>query len=172
VQFVILGMLWGGPLSLYAVRQRFASVVSLFYSASFGSIQRALRILVDDGFASVADDPASARGARLYTVTDAGREAFRSWMRAPLTGSDLEQTMLAKVFFLGRLDDPAERAAVLAVIRGRIDAEAARLTALGDALPAALADDPLARPQLATLDYGRRSLALARTWITELEQAP
>ncbi len=56
MQQVILGLLiLHGPLSLYAVQRQFQQGVSLFYSASFGSIQRALKQLAEQGLATVAD---------------------------------------------------------------------------------------------------------------------
>ena len=122
---MILGLLLSGPLSLYDVRKRFAAGISHFYSASSGSIERALRRLVSEGTATVAAEAGSARGRRLYRITDAGRAAWREWMHAPTPpGSDAETTALAKVFLLGRLDDPHEQAQVLSGIRA--EAEASR----------------------------------------------
>lgn len=173
MQFVILGMLLGGPLSLYDVQRHFERVVSLFYSASAGSIQRALRQLVAEGRAVVDDAAAgreTGRGRKPYRITPAGRDAWREWMLAPLSGSELETAMLARVFFLGRLDAPEDRLHVVDGIRARLRAEEERLGALA-AAASAPSDDPVLRSQLATLDYGRRSLALALAWATELAEA-
>lgn len=169
MQFVILGMLLGEPLSLYDLRQRFARVVSLFYSASFGSIQRALRSLVEAGHVTLEAEPGSARGKKLYRVTVEGRTTWRTLMLAPLSGSDLEKTMLAKIFFLGRLDAAADRARVLAAVRERVEGDLARLRALAG--PGAPVADPVAGYQFATLDYGLRTLEVARDWVDELAAA-
>ncbi|MBS3180402.1 MULTISPECIES: PadR family transcriptional regulator [unclassified Pseudoclavibacter] len=169
MRFVILGLLLGGPLSLYEVQRRFASVISLFYSASSGSIQRALRTLTEDGFVTVAEDTDSPRYRKLHHVTTEGRAAWRSWMLEPITGSDLEQAMLARVFFLGHLPESGERMLVLATIRTRADAELERLDAIAATRPDAA---ELARVQMfpfATLDYGVRSTRLALEWLRELE---
>jgi DNA-binding PadR family transcriptional regulator len=171
VQNVILGLLLGGPLSLYDVRQRFERVVSLFYSASLGSIQRALGLLVERGLITVDVDAASPRGRKVHRITAAGTAAWRAWMLEPPTGSELEKTMLAKAFFLGRLDDPADRRAVVAALRARVDADHERLRELAASSPADDGSDPVLASQLATLDYGLRSVALARTWLHDLERA-
>lgn len=175
MQFVILGMLLGGPLSLYDIQRHFERVVSLFYSASAGSIQRALRQLLAEGHVLVDEPAASGRGRKPYRITPAGREAWRRWMLEPLSGSELETAMLARVFFLGRLDAPEDRVRVIEGIRARVDAEHERLQALAAAVPGPSApgreDDPVLRAQLATLEYGKRSLALARTWASELAEA-
>ncbi|MFF2485306.1 PadR family transcriptional regulator [Microbacterium sp. NPDC058062] len=178
MQFVILGLLLSGPLSLYDVQKRFAAGISLFYSASSGSIQRALQHLVDDGSVTVAEADGSRRGRKVHRITDEGRERWRAWMRAPLPGgTDAETTVLAKVYLLGLLEAPGDRADVVRGIREHVDASRAALEALAteaDAKAAGL-DDASRRIfafQRATLEYGLRSHALTREWIDDVgEQA-
>lgn len=177
MRYMILGLLLGGPLSLYDVQQRFAAGLGHFYSASSGSIERALRALADDALATVADDAASPRRRKLYRITDAGVAAWRDWMHAPLMrGADAETTALAKVFLLGRLDDAAQRRAVLATIRAEAEEGRAglrRTAAELDAFGAGLASSArgLFDPQRATLDYGIRTHDLLIAWLGELEAA-
>lgn len=81
--------------------------------------------------------------------------------------------MLAKVYLLGRLPE-TERAACLAEIRSRLDADASALTALAADLDAAEVPDAARenhRFERATLDYGLRSHALAVQWLDDLEQS-
>jgi DNA-binding PadR family transcriptional regulator len=171
MQQVILGLLiLHGPLSLYAVQRQFQQGVSLFYSASFGSIQRALKQLAEQGLATVSD-AADARGSKPYTVTDPGRRAWREWMLSPVTGGDVETTALARTFFVGLLDERSERRQVVGAIRARVESDLAELEAVArgvDAaeIPAEFAD--VFAFQRATLDYGIRSNLLALTWCDEL----
>lgn len=127
VQFLILGILLDGPLSLYNVHKRFTGGISLFHAASFGSIQRALRQLDAQGWVTATNAADSPRRKKLYAITDPGREAWRDWMRAPITASDTEPTMLAKVYLLGQLP-VAERGGCLAAIRARVTEDADTLT--------------------------------------------
>jgi DNA-binding PadR family transcriptional regulator len=174
VPFVILGLLLGGPLSLYDLRKRFSAGISLFYSSSFGGLQRALGHLIDSGGVTVEVDPGNTRGRKLYRVTDAGRSQWHEWMLEPLPrGADTETLLLAKVFLLGRLEASADRALALARVREAAEASLSELRALAadvDAqttgLPSELAD--IAAYQRATLDYGLRSAQLALEWIDEL----
>lgn len=172
---VILGLLLSGPLSLYDVQKRFAAGLSHFYSASSGSIERALRQIVAAGDATIEAEPGSARGRKLYRITEAGRGTWHAWMHAPTpTGADAETTALAKVFLLGRLDDPSDQRAVLAAIRSEAEASHARLQTLGEQVDSDAADmDASTRrifgPQRATLDYGLRAHAVLLEWLRELE---
>lgn len=176
MQHVILGLLLAGPLSLYDVQKRFAAGLSHFYSASSGSIERALRRLVDTGEATIDDEPGHPRRRRLYRITAAGRTAWREWMHAPTPhGADAETTALAKVFLLGRLDDPREQGDVLAGIRAEAESSRRRLHDLARDLDTQAADlDPrtlrLFEPQRATLEYGLRAHDTLIGWIRDLEE--
>lgn len=173
MRFVILGLLLAGPLSLYDLHKRFSAGVSLFYSASFGSLQRALRHLIDDGSVTVSGAAVGARERKLHTVTDVGRVKWRAWMRSPLDDSDPETTMLAKVFLLARLPEAEDRQTALHGIRIRAATDLAALRTLAAEADARRPEiHPSGRAefaaQRATLDYGIRSHELALTWVEEL----
>lgn len=171
MHYVILGLLiLHGPLSPYAVQRAFTQEVSLFCSASFGGIQRALRQLAERGLVVVAANPAGVRGSKPYEITDAGIVEWRAWMGTPIEGSDVETTALSKTFFLGLLE-PLDREIALETIRTRIADDLAGLHAAARSLDAAdvppHAADVFAY-QRATLDYGIRAHELAREWFDTL----
>ena len=171
MQFVILGLLMLAPMSLYDLHKQFTAGPSLFYSASFGSIQRALRQLADQGLVTVTDAVDSARGRKLHEVTPAGVEAWRAWMREPIGGANAETAMLAKVFLLGLLPAGAERDEALAVLRASAAAALAELLGVARSLDATPIPDEygeIFRFQRATLDYGLRSHELALAWLGDL----
>lgn len=174
MQYVILGLLLGGPLSLYDLQKRFAASISLFYSASSGSIQRALRQLVADGAVTVADADTGRRGRKVYRIEDSGRARWREWMLATIpAGTDAETTILAKIFLLGRLDEVADRAAVVDGIRRHVAEARQTLEALAadvDARAAGLSEEDrrLFAYQRATLEYGLRAHALLADWAEEV----
>ncbi len=163
---VILGLLLLRPMSFYDLIRAFEAGVSLFYSASSGSIKRALDLLLTRGHVEVEALQQSARGRKVYRVTDGGQSAFRAWMLSELTESDAETASLSRLFFLGLLD-ASERGAVLAHIESRIAGELARLEALKvtvdrSEVPPELAD--VATYQKATLAYGIESHRFALDW--------
>ena len=118
MQLLILGLLLDGPRSLYDLHKRFLGSVSLFYAASYGSIQRTLHTLIDEGLVDVADAVGDPRGRKLHTITAAGHDAWREGMLAPVVGADAERVMLTRVHLLGHLA-PDERATCLALLRER-----------------------------------------------------
>ena len=171
MQFVILGLLMMRPMSLYGLHAQFSAGPSLFYSASFGSIHRALRQLVTQGLVTVDDAPDSARGRKRHPPTPAGVDAWRQWMHEPIGGSNAETAMLAKVYLLGLLDDGDERRRAVAVLKASVNEELSALRAVAADLDATEIPEEYAgvfRYQRATLDYGLRSHELALAWLDDL----
>lgn len=86
MRFLILGTLLDGPLPLYDMRKQSAAGITLFYTASFGSIQRALgRLPAADRRACVRrgaarEDRGGCRSARLV---GSGTRCYRVLGRRP-----------------------------------------------------------------------------------------
>jgi DNA-binding PadR family transcriptional regulator len=170
MQYVILGLLLQGPLSLYDLHKHFTASVSLFYSASYGSLKRALSVLVDAGHVQTTEAPVGARRRTLHTITPAGREAWRTWMHEPVTASLVDTVVLAKVFFLDGLQQ-SERGAVVATLLERVDRDLERLRAVESTLSTEPVPEDLRdtyRYRGATLDFGIRSYELMQRWLVEV----
>ncbi|MFI6506409.1 helix-turn-helix transcriptional regulator [Streptosporangium sp. NPDC050855] len=163
---VILGLLLIAPQTFYDLIKGFEAGIALFYSASSGSIKRALDTLLTRGLIEVASVEAGGRGRKVYRLTDAGRREFHAWMTGDLTGPDLETAALSRLYFLGLLE-PAERVPALRRVTARIEADLATLSTLDEHL--GIPDMPeehrdLATHQRATLDYGIASHRFALDW--------
>lgn len=166
--YVILGLLLLRSMSRYDLVKAFESGVSLFYSASSGSIKRALDGLVQRGLVEVESTEEGGRGRKTYAVTEAGRATFLDWMRSDITG-DLETGALARLYFLGLLD-AADRAPVLERAQARIEQDLRVLEDLQERVSAAEVPDgfeDVAHFQRATLDYGLMSHRASRDWFGE-----
>lgn len=101
--YVILGLLLIYRMSLYDLIRAFEAGPSLFYSASAGSIKRAIDSLLRDGRIEVDNVEAGGRGRKTYRITASGEEYFREWMLSEICGSDAESAALARLYFLGLL---------------------------------------------------------------------
>jgi DNA-binding PadR family transcriptional regulator len=166
---VILGLLLITPQSFYDLIKGFEAGVALFYSASSGSIKRALDTLLERGFIQVASVEAGGRGRKVYRVTDAGRAEFRAWMTGEPAGPDLETAALSRLYFLGLLD-PAERVPVLRRVTARIETELAAFSALDthlDTLDIPEEHRDVAAHQRATLDYGIAAHRFMLDWFRD-----
>nr|WP_240898277.1 PadR family transcriptional regulator [Agromyces luteolus] len=162
-----------GPQTLYSLNTQFQRGPSLFYRASFGSLQSALRGLVASGYVTVREATESGRNKKIHTITDDGVAAFHDWIRSPLAGGDLEVAALSRLFLLGLVDDADERRDILDHIVAEVARELARLEEFAvaldeqaDAVPEEYRD--VFRYQRATLDYGLMAHRAGLAWFREL----
>lgn len=173
--YVILGLLQLRQMSLYDLSKAFEQGISLFYSASTGSLKRALDQLLASGDVEVVSAETGGRGRKVYGVTTSGAEKFQAWIRGDVAGKsrDAESVMLARLHFLG-LVDPADRGAILdsieAQARGALEAlESLKREVDGTAVPPEFAD--VALFQKATLDFGLSSHRHIVDWIAKLPRS-
>jgi DNA-binding PadR family transcriptional regulator len=170
---VILGLLLLAPQTLYSLNKQFEQGISLFYRASYGSLQSALKSLLGKGFVTFAEGIEGGRNKKTYSITDAGRHAFDEWMHTPVGGGDLEVAALSKLFFLGLVVDDAARLAVLDDLVAATAREKARLEGFAAQLDAFEVPDEYARVftyQRATLDYGLMAHRAALDWFEALAE--
>jgi len=168
---VILGLLLLAPQTLYSLNQQFRHGISLFYRASYGSLQSALRTLAAKEYVTFAETVEGGRNKKVYSITDAGAEAFHAWMRAPIEGSDIEVAALSKLYFLGLVDQPEERRAVLDDVIAAIERDRAQLASLDAALDEMDVPEQYRRVfhyQRKALAYGLMSTDAAEGWFRAL----
>mgnify|MGYP000981527129 CR=1 FL=1 len=169
---VILGLLvMFGPQTIYRLNKFFEAGISLFYAASLGALRQSLTRLLADGWVSVEDEPDGKRLKRVYTVTESGAEAFRTWMIGPITERRLETVALSKLYLLGALPDVADRIAALESVVDRARADEAVLQSVAPTIQHADVPEEfreIARYQLHTLEYGLRSHEVGRAFFEQL----
>ncbi|GAA1522859.1 DNA-binding PadR family transcriptional regulator [Agromyces terreus] len=170
---VILGLLLIGPQTLYSLNKQFEQGISLFYRASYGSLQSALKSLLAKGYVSFVESIDGGRNKKTYTITDAGSAAFDAWMRAPVAGGDLEVAALSKLYHLGLVDDDDVRQAVLDDLVAAITHERNALEGIADQIDSLEVPpeyDRLFRYRRATLDYGIVSHRAGLDWFLALAE--
>lgn len=171
---VILGLLLLlGPQTLYSLNRQFEQGPSLFYRASFGSLQSALRGLLASAHVRMHEVTESGRLKKVYEITDAGEAAFHTWIRSPLAGGNIEVAALSRLFLLGLVEDGETRRAVLDNIISELERELAGLEEFATVLDAQAATIPdeyrdVFRYQRATLDYGLMAHRAALAWFGDL----
>jgi PadR family transcriptional regulator, regulatory protein AphA len=109
VEYVILAGLVRGPRSGYDLTQWMRSETSHYFAVGHNRIYPALSELERDGLV-VHEVVPSDRGPerKVYSITDAGREALLSWVDSPVVERQVRDEQLVKVLCYGFL--PTERA--------------------------------------------------------------
>jgi PadR family transcriptional regulator, regulatory protein AphA len=84
----------------YELKQFFDSSVQHFWNAELSQIYPTLKALEEAGLVEKEIEVQENRPNRkVYELTDAGRDEFASWARAPQPPADLRDPFLIKVFF-------------------------------------------------------------------------
>ena len=100
---VILGLLCHEDLTGYEIKNRIDTGLSLFWSASFGSIYPTLKELVRTGMA-VSDTKKQERKKITYSITKQGRQYLKNWLQKPVAKDELHYETLLKLFFADAAD--------------------------------------------------------------------
>lgn len=168
MEYVILGLLLLRSQTLYELNGAFKRGVSLFYSASYGSLQTTLKKLLAKGLIDFAEEIGNGRRKKVYAVLPEGREAFFAWMSAETPENKLEVTVLSKVYFLGLVEGTEGKCAILTEIASRIDRELEQLESVDrglDHVRVQAEHMDIFHYHLHTLQYGIGSHRFAREWV-------
>ena len=88
--FALLGLLLEKPKSGYDLRKFFATTAMGSFSDSPGAIYPALSRLERQGLArAIVETSTGLRKRRVFKVTAKGMDAFKGWLRRPVTQDDL-----------------------------------------------------------------------------------
>jgi DNA-binding PadR family transcriptional regulator len=88
--FALLGLINQQPMSGYDLRKIFASSAMGSFSDSPGAIYPALRRLEERGMVrGKADESASGRNRRVFSMTPEGKAAFKAWLKQSVTSDDV-----------------------------------------------------------------------------------
>lgn len=106
---LILGLLILKSRTIYEIKEKIKSGLNLMYSNSMGSIQAAIKKLLEKGFIECIECVESGKFKKQYSITEAGREYFEDWINTPMRASQNKNADLSKLYFMG-LSDPKTRA--------------------------------------------------------------
>ncbi|HTD97369.1 MAG TPA: PadR family transcriptional regulator [Edaphobacter sp.] len=163
----LLGLLSLGPMSGYDVRQLIPRSIGHFWSESYGQIYPGLKRLAAAGLVEKKTERQKGRPDRhLYSLTDAGREQLRQWLRLPVENEVPRSELLLKLFFGGHVAASVSREHVTAYMQ--VHEDALKLyAAMAKALRKDEANDPQLPYWLMTLNFGRHRSAAMVKWCSE-----
>jgi DNA-binding PadR family transcriptional regulator len=171
MEHVVLGLLMMQSLTLYGLNQAFKQGVSLFYSASYGSLQAAVKNLLGKGWIVFEEQVEQGRNKKVYSITEPGRQAFYEWMREEIPANKLEVTALSKVFFLGLMGSGEQKRQIVREILNKVEIVQNELSEMHREIGQYEIPDPyreIFKYQMKTLDYGLQAHAFGREWFQAL----
>jgi DNA-binding PadR family transcriptional regulator len=117
------------------------------------------------GWVTATTEPGRTRTRRVYRITDAGRDALRTWARGPAPYADIRDQAHIRLLAGDMLDD-ADIIASVTAMRPQLDAIDALLA---ESEQRATSLPHRERHLLLAQSLGRRLVAAYRAWIDEVE---
>lgn len=171
LRFALLGLLARESLTGYDLTKRFDTTIGFFWSAKHSQIYPELANLTKEGlvtFEVVAQT--SKPNKKVYTITDAGREALIEWVAEPREKRTVKDPLMMRIWALGvvppeqalpqlreALEEYEQRAAILEEMEREAQQNDAFALAPGN---------PWVGPGLA-LRFGQTSARCYRDWLKE-----
>jgi len=101
---LILGLLLLKKLTVYEIRALIQLNFQPMCSDSLGSIQAAIKKLLDADMVTFSEYVEKSVNKKRYSITDKGRKAFMAWLHVPPNISGAKNMELGKLLFMGMLD--------------------------------------------------------------------
>lgn len=107
---MILGLLLLESRTIYQLRERISKGMNLMYSSSMGSIQAAVKKLLNYGYISYKESVENGKYKKIYSITDSGKHCFFEWINRPIEMQTIKSPELVKVYFMGFSDKASRKA--------------------------------------------------------------
>lgn len=170
MEHVILGLLMLRQRSIYEIKKILEETISLFYSASFGSINSAIEKLVAKQAVTVQEQVEGGRFKKIYSITPIGQTLFEQWLASAIPQEKVKDPALTRLFFMGFLA-PSEQIRLLREHLGSVQMLHAQLNSLlreREQINVAAEQQALADFQWLTLEYGVAYYGFNINWYQQL----
>lgn len=101
---IILGLLLMCNRTIYQLRERINKGINLMYSSSMGSIQAAVKKLLNCGYINYEEIIDNGKYKKVYCITESGKQHFFEWINTPIEEQSPKSPELAKIYFMGCSD--------------------------------------------------------------------
>lgn len=109
---IILGLLLLSNRTIYQLRERIDKGLNLMYSSSIGSIQAAIKKLLNCGYIDYEETVENGKYKKVYRITESGKRYFFEWVNTPIEQQGVRCPGLVKVYFMGFSDKENRQASI------------------------------------------------------------
>ena len=167
---IILGLLLLKNRTIYELRKRINDGLNLMYSCSTGSIQAAIKKLLQNGHVAVRETTENGKLKKIYSITEKGKTAFNGWVNSPVDAVTAKNPELAKIYFMGF----TEKEVRIKLIQSYIDdfkktcSELEKICHEGEILSDGMKNNEVFYFQLQTALYGKDLMKFNIGWYSRL----
>ena len=101
MEFIILGLLLFKPMTVYEIRMYVQRNLTTICSDSLGSIQIAIKKLLNKGYIVTNEYVERGLTKKRHTITALGVNQFKSWAGSPINIAKMTNMEESKLYFLG-----------------------------------------------------------------------
>jgi DNA-binding PadR family transcriptional regulator len=171
IKYILLGFLNYQPMTGYDLKQSIDNSTAHFWHAHHSQIYTTLRQMEQDKLVtSIIIKGESQPERRVYTITDAGKQALIEWLDQSMTeATQVKEELLVRIFFSARRDQQE----VLAELRLQRQLHQEKLAAyrrIAETIPEKYDFPELQRDQIfwrATLELGMRYEEMYLGWLND-----
>ncbi len=174
MEFIILGILLFKDMTIYEINTSFKKGLFLIYSASYGSLQNAVKKLLKKEFITFRETVENGRNKKIYSIGPSGEQYFYDWMYDEVDVKKLETNILSKIYFLGFIKEKNDRLKIIDDMiqkTEKVRDELAGYSQMLNTLELNAYEKESAFYQFKTLDYGVMSHDAALEWLKKLREA-
>ena len=128
---IILSLILLKPMTIYEMRAYIQLNLSTVCSDSLGSLQTAIKKLVEKGYVSVTEYVENNTLKKQYSVTDKGVKYYKDWVGTPINIQKMKSMEEGKFFFLG-IAPGEKRVAFLKALISDMEVEYEKLLVIKD----------------------------------------
>ncbi|HEY7179220.1 MAG TPA: PadR family transcriptional regulator [Gaiella sp.] len=167
VSYVTLALIGEGGASPHDLVDMYRRGGQLYYAVAPSRMYAEPKRLEQLGYVRSEKRPGKTRERTFYTLTDAGREALRAWLREPPAFPRIQNEVVPKLMAGDILGDDGQLLDSLLGLREELDDQQAKLDQARERLAAL---PHRARYLLLIHDLGNRLLEVHREWLDEVER--
>jgi len=177
MKFIILGLISLKSMSGYELGKFIENNLALICSSSAGSIQTALKKLLELEMIKYDEIVENGKLKKYYSITNKGKEEFSNWLKNPMQVEKVKNMELSKLFFLGFSDKNSRVKSVenyieqLNIVKESLKIIESEMIALKEVALREIEDEnsiEILTYQLYTLKYGVDSVEFEIKWYTDL----
>lgn len=117
---IVLGILSEKPSSDYEIKQKFSTIFSNFYNASFGSVYPILHNLEKQGKVTSKLLPQEGKSnKKVYYITNKGVEAFMEFLQSFVEQEKINWDFMVRLYYAKRLSTIEQKVLITEEIRRR-----------------------------------------------------
>lgn len=170
MDYIILGILFLKNRTIYQLRERIGKGLHLMYSSSMGSIQAAIKKLLNGGYIQYEETVEKGKYKKIYSITDSGKQRFSEWVNSSIETYHIKNPELAKVYFMG-LSDEENRKRNLENYLSRLEEQYNTLNVIceeADSIQVPAEYEDIVFYQFAAARYGRDFMKFNIEWYRDL----